>query len=48
MDCLPGRLYAVAQLSDWHAGPNDLAHAYMWFLIASKQITQAITTSSNR
>jgi len=33
---------ALAQLyAARRAGPKDLVHAYMWFLIASEQITQA-------
>jgi hypothetical protein len=31
-----GQIYATRR-----AGPQDLVHAYMWFLIASEQITQA-------
>jgi phosphotransacetylase len=30
------QLYAARR-----AGPKDLVHAYMWFLIAGEQITQA-------
>jgi two-component system nitrate/nitrite response regulator NarL len=39
---LPTAQLALAQLyAARRAGPKDLANAYMWFLIASEQITQA-------
>jgi two-component system nitrate/nitrite response regulator NarL len=39
---LPTAQLAVAQLyAARRAGPKDLVHAYMWFLIASEQVTQA-------
>jgi TPR repeat protein len=39
---LPTAQLALAQLyAARRAGPKDLVHAYMWFLIAGEQITQA-------
>ena len=39
---LPTAQIALAQLYAARcAGPKDLVHAYMWFLIAGEQITQA-------
>jgi TPR repeat protein len=39
---LPTAQLALAQLyAARRAGPKDLVHAYMWFLVASEQITQA-------
>jgi TPR repeat protein len=39
---LPTAQIALAQLyAARRAGPKDLVHAYMWFLIAGEQITQA-------
>jgi DNA-binding NarL/FixJ family response regulator len=39
---LPTAQLALAQLySTRRAGPKDLVHAYMWFLVANEQITRA-------
>jgi TPR repeat protein len=39
---LPTAQLALAQIyAARRAGPKDLVHAYMWFLIAGEQITQA-------
>ncbi|HSZ02673.1 MAG TPA: hypothetical protein VK788_24470 [Terriglobales bacterium] len=39
---LPTAQIALAQLyAARRAGPKDLVHAYMWFLIAGEQISQA-------
>src|SRR5271157_335856 len=39
---LPTAQIALAQLyAARRAGPKDLVHAYMWFLIAGEQINQA-------
>ena len=39
---LPTAQIALAKLyAARRAGPKDLVHAYMWFLIAGEQITQA-------
>jgi TPR repeat protein len=39
---LPTAQLALAQLyAARRASPKDLVHAYMWFLIASEQITRA-------
>jgi TPR repeat protein len=39
---LPTAQLALAQLySSRRAGPKDLVHAYMWFLVVNEQITRA-------
>ena len=39
--CLPHKSRLAQLYAARRAGPKDLVHAYMWFLIAGEQITQA-------